>query len=371
MKTKLTIIFYFLFLACFGQSSGIDTIQSVGLRYDAKTQELNINFERNLNATIEVDLNKYQDLKSITIFKYSRENKSILSGLKEYNIAGLSFAYSDFYAFASHNELPKNIIRFYLWKYPLSPTDTLFLPKELEQWPNLKYVSIGCCGLISLNKIDLKKLSKLDTLILEGPLYEVNSLTNLKGLPYLGIWNDNPNDSINGWKTDSLRNILDTLLPNTKKETWCFPPNQQILIFNGKTKSIQNIVKGDTLLCYNFVSECFAPNIVVEVIEHDEFNYPLCNVYSLDNLTASLDVQYHENSKSVIATVNHSIISVNGTKIPLGDISTDEFVLYTSNNDIDKIQVEHKQFYFERTKVYNLITEEKNYFVNGYLFADK
>jgi hypothetical protein len=143
------------------------------------------------------------------------------------------------------------------------------------------------------------------------------------------------------------------------------------LLFNGKTISIQNIVKGDTLLSYNFASECFAPNIVVEVIEHDEFNYPLCNVYSLDNLTASLDVPYLENSKSVIATVNHPIISVNGTKIPLGDISTDEFVFYASNNDIEKIQVEHKQFYFERTKVYNLITEEKNYFVNGYLFADK
>jgi hypothetical protein len=212
-------------------------------------------------------------------------------------------------------------------------------------------------------------LKKLDTLILEGPLYEVQSLSRLKKLPYLGYWSDS-SDSNKVWSTHGLVNTLDTLLPNTKKEVWCFPSNQRVSLFNGTTKPIGEIVKGDTLLGYDFSRQCFVPNVVIAVSVHDESDYSFCHISTPGYMTAA-DTTFTGYPPAVVATVNHPVISTGGRAIPLGTIPGDAFVFYLYDHSLGEIQVGEKQFYSESTRVYNLVTEKKNYFVNGYLFADK
>lgn len=375
---KIVSIFFLLFFMpyfkCSGQIIGtdkyhrailIDTISEIPVTFLLKQRQLVFDFsnQKGKRNTIKVDWSNYKDLQSVAIKNYDSQCQIKISGLKQSKIKHLWFEDSDVSNFYRKNSITKNLTGLHIWEDRESLEDTISLPKIVEKFKQINTISIGCCNLISIENVDFSKLKNLDTLILEGPLFEVNSLSSLKELAYLGIWNEAKN-------SDSIRKVIDTLLPNTKKVSWCFPPNQSVILFNGTTKLIQEIVLGDTLLSYNIQNKCFVPNRVLEVIKHEESNYDLCVIHAFENITASTN-QHFLNSTNVVATENHPILSSNGTKVPIGSVSVNDSIFFKSADSIEVMQVEYKKLYTETTVVYNLITVEKNYFVNGFLFSDK
>lgn len=370
MKASLTILLSIIISISFGQGIKTDTIQGIKVEYIRERCQLNFDFKNQQSANIIIDWSKYKNIKEISINNYGLRNNSTIANLKKSRIKTFWFSDGNILNFHNKNSIPKRIKKIGIWVNSSTQSDTIFLPKFIEKFKHLSTISLGCCNLISIEQVNLSKLKKLDTLILEGPIYETKSLEKLLKLNYLGIWR-NESDSLYGWKTDSISKVIELLFPKTKKEIWCFPPNQSVKMYNGTFKLIQEIVVGDTLLSYNTIEKKFKPNIVLTKIIHKTDNYELCRLSLFNNLLAFNKNSLMNLNHTVTVTSNHPIITSNGICKKVKDLSINESVYYINNNSLTAIQLSNKNYFKHNTELYNFTTKEKNYFVNGFLFSDK
>lgn len=372
MLKLISLSFVFFGLTCFGQSDDDVVVkQGVEIYYNKARGVLLLDFENKCEGKFTIKVKKYPGIKSIGIENYNNANITKIIGFDKLKYESVYFTESDFINFNEHNPVAKDIRSLHLWVNYLDHFDTIVIPKEIEQFANLEKLTIGCCNLIDIRAVDLTKFKNLDTLILEGPMFEVNSLQQLKELNYIGLWRD-PTDKLYGWKTDSIYQVIDTLLPNTQKVIWCFPPNQQITLYNGQTKSIQDIQIGDTLLSYNLIRNEFIPNCVLQTAKHPKAHYDLRKINASSSLLADIENNsVYVGERSVTATQNHPIILRNSDLKPIGSIVNRDELIFVNNKEIEIVFTQLSVDFKEETTVYNLVTTERNYFVNGFLFSDK
>jgi hypothetical protein len=147
-----------------------------------------------------------------------------------------------------------------------------------------------------------------------------------------------------------------------------FPAGSLVLLANGKEKSIEQILPGDILAAYDPVNEEFIPNLVNEVhagLNQDSSIVTLMLVQ--EELTASLQV--NGGTLGIILPVigQQPVLTATGVKQISQLLEADKLFCY--NEAVGRFElftvygmdIQNKFI----DKVYRLITEHKNYIVNG------
>lgn len=152
----------------------------------------------------------------------------------------------------------------------------------------------------------------------------------------------------------------------------CFPEDAMISMADGSHKQISLVVPGDLVYAFDFVNNKILATTVEETFEYTGKRD--INSIMLSRGDASLvDIGNSTASTSVILeiTSSHKIVTKAGPKT-VGDLnSTDQFnciidgETYTANMDSKRMHTR------EVSKVYNLKTEQGNFFVNSVLVLVK
>ena len=322
------------------------------------TKTLAIVFD-SIQKNLQIDWNKFKQLNKLSIYNYSSDYPITLKGLDKGSFNSISIAHSDYTDFFKLNKLPKKIQKLWIWNNR-DYADILTIPKEIGSYKKLRYFSIGCCLPLDLKRNELDRLKKLDTLILEAPLIDSNQLEGLHRLKYLGIWSSTLNNS---------KEIIDSLLPNTEKEGWCFPPNQRIKLFNGHTKFVKDLKQGDTLSGFDSVSEAIIPSIITNITIHKERYYPVVTL-GKNNLLASTDY-YNTTSSIVTCTANHPVHTDKGAK-RIDEITLEDLIYHLNEDNETKVStIDDIETGIIKSEVYDIKSTTGNYFINGLLILNK
>ena len=358
MKNWITISLILISLFSYGQNEGAKVTQSNDNIDYTNTKYLTLLFD-SIQTDLSIDWKRFKQLEQLNIYNYSAEVPIKLSGLDKGKFKAISIANSDYRKFIELNELPKKIEKLLIWTNK-DIKDTLTIPQEISRYKKIKYLSIGCCLPLNLVNHQLDKLKQLDTLILEAPLINSQQLKRLHHIKYLGLWFSTLNDS---------RVLIDSLLPNTKKEGWCFPPDQKIKVFNGQIKNIKELNIGDTLLGYDFTTKEITSTIITKITIHEKDIYPAITLGS-NNLIASNEYIY-VNDNIVTCTANHPIKTLNGSK-RIDKLTPEDLVYHLYSDSVIEIKpVDKIESGFINNQVFDIESSTGNYFVNGILILNK
>jgi hypothetical protein len=361
-----TIILIFVCVKLFSQTIYIDKVK---LEYTKSRETLSIDFSNNQNANFGIPFSTEGSLKSISVNNYNSNNNSIIKNLEEFKDVSFWFNRGDFNKFLTNNKLFTNIKKIGIWQDRTNPKDTLSFPKSIELYSNLRSLSIGCCNPISIDNIDFSKLQKLDTLILEGPLFESNSFKNFNHISYIGLWEDSQ-DSISGFNTKKVNSEIKKYLPNTKFENWCFTKESKIRLFNGNSIFIKQLKLTDTVAAFDYIENKIVPTKIVFIHKHQARKYQLLKIELGGYLFASTDKIISPNIFLTL-TPNHKLILSNYHTIYTNNLEIKDRLFKFSENSINYIEVISKKEIEIETELYNLTTDKGNYFLNDILIENK
>ena len=355
---KLIILFLFLFQSLFTFSQ-TNRCNQTNFEY-SNCQKLELNFDSIGSSIGKIHWKKFEKLESVEIYGYT-SSSSQLKGFNKGNFKNLAINYSDVVSFFSKNQIPNSVTKLTIW---LSETygDTLSVPKEISSLINLKYLSIGCCANLNFEHCDLSNLSTLDTLIVEAPVSNLHFLKDLNHLSYIGFWSPQFEES---------KLELDSLLPNTEKEAWCFPGNQEIHLWNGQIKTINHLQVGDTIISYDFKTQKIFPSIIEELELHSCANYMFGTLGKNELIASTAELSIYPICSNVQATVNHPVPTSEGI-IPFGSIKFGNTGYFLGlNGKVETRITEPIRFEIRKEVVYNIKTSTNNYFVGDMLFMEK
>jgi WG containing repeat len=164
-------------------------------------------------------------------------------------------------------------------------------------------------------------------------------------------------------------NFKYTLVNKTGKILWqsvdnqslCFPAGVYVSLANGGRKKIEDIKVGDTVLDLDNT-----PSVVDGLeVHHGDFIIGAVHFNMPENVSF-VSNDGLKNKVLLEATLNHPL-SILGKKIALNDVKTGDLVLQIIDNQIVSTSVAFlDKKYKTVSKVYNLKTKGKGYFVNGY-----
>lgn len=171
-------------------------------------------------------------------------------------------------------------------------------------------------------------------------------------------------------------NFKYTLVDKTGKILWqsvdnqslCFAAGVYVSLANGGRKKIEDVKVGDTVLDLNSTPS------VVEGLEVHHGDFIIGAVHF--NMPENVSFVSNQGSKNKVlleATLNHPLpifseqVNISGKKVALSDVKTGDLVLQIIDNQIVRTSVSFlDKKYKTVSKVYNLKTKGKGYFVNGY-----
>ena len=186
------------------------------------------------------------------------------------------------------------------------------------------------------------------------------------GLVYFSVYNNTKDNKFRNYVADKTGKILWQSVDNEVYA--CFPADVYVSMADGNRKKISDIQVGDKVFDLNNT-----PSVVEAVEVHNgnftigaaHFNMPE-NVSFVSNYTHKTDVLLE-------ATLNHPLSirspsdSILGKKVALNDVKTGDMVLQILDNQIVNTSISFlDKNYKTVSKVYNLKTKGKGYFVNGY-----
>lgn len=323
-------------------------------------EKLYLNFGTKNPKAEKISWDKFENLNAVVIEGYSNDSKP-LNGFQTGGFTNLAVNHSDISAFFSKNQLPNSIKKLTIW-FDGSFDDSLTVPETIARLVNLTYLSIGCCSHLSFENCNLSGLPNLDTLIIEAPVSNLKFLNGVSKLKYLGFWSPSLSD---------FKNELDSLMPNTKKEAWCFPGDQAIQMWNGQTKIFKELSIGDTLVSFDFEKEQIVPNIIEQIEKHHSEEYLFGTIQENELLASIASFPVNQNNIFVRATVNHPMMTIEGAK-SLGTIRSGMhcFIL-NSNRKVETRSISGVFFDIQTEEVYNIKTTGDTYFVGNILFMEK
>lgn len=170
------------------------------------------------------------------------------------------------------------------------------------------------------------------------------------------------------------------VIDKTSKIVWqsglnkagCFPAGSYVTMADGNRKKIEDIKSGDVVLDLNNTPlPPYTPSrrsvAIVEAVQVHEGNFNIKKVYfNMPNGVDFASNLHLKNTVSLSATLNHPLY-INGEKKPFNDIKIGDEILQIVNNKIVKVKVAFVENELKTvSKVYNLKTNGKGYFVNGY-----
>jgi hypothetical protein len=182
-------------------------------------------------------------------------------------------------------------------------------------------------------------------------------------------------DDIKFLDSNELLSLAYALSKSKSLEVTCFPENSLVKMFNGSEKPIQEIVKGDSVLTYNFENRSIDFAIVQELNVHSNETYSISRVKTLvsDNRTASL-TDFVKESVFIEATNNHPVRTENGHKA-FGELNLKDKLYCYSEESQDLVLCEIVSIEYNVRKVdsvYNLnLDSSNNFIVNGALVLTK
>jgi hypothetical protein len=151
----------------------------------------------------------------------------------------------------------------------------------------------------------------------------------------------------------------------------CFPGDAMVTMADGTGKKISEIKPGEFVLSFDKEKKRICPTLVKQVQMH-EGSFPMMKLKFDDpqnDLLASTEAIV--STSFLEATANHPVMTTQGVK-PLSEIKINDIIyLYSDNTRKEVKVVSIKPNTYSAGKVYNLITEYGNYFVNGIMVMMK
>ncbi len=159
------------------------------------------------------------------------------------------------------------------------------------------------------------------------------------------------------------------------KYEYCFPGNAMVTMADGSLKEISRVKVGESVLSYNLATNSVEGTLVEKVEVHEHSQFPLTMLSLIDPnsmIEATLNASRYD-LKFLEATANHPILTTKGTS-KMGDVKVGDVLFFYEKeaNTVREFNVfsAHKDNRMVE-KVYNLITQKDNYFVNSIVVQKK
>ena len=179
------------------------------------------------------------------------------------------------------------------------------------------------------------------------------------GVALLEIWGkDDDNPKFKYTAIDKTGKILFESPDNVYS---CFPAGVYVTMANGSRQKIENIKAGDVVLDLNNT-----PSVVKKLETHEGNFNVMAAAFSMPEGVDFVDISPLKNTVLLEATDNHPL-SINGKKVAFSEVKMGDSVLQTVDNQIVTTKIiSIAKHHRSVSKVYNLKTSGKGYFVNGY-----
>ena len=179
------------------------------------------------------------------------------------------------------------------------------------------------------------------------------------GIALLEIWGkDDNNPTFRYTAIDKTGKILYESPDNVYT---CFPAGVYVTMANGSRQKIENIQAGDVILDLNNT-----PSVVKQLETHEGNFNVMAAAFSMPEGVDFVDISPLKNTVLLEATDNHPL-SILGKKTAFRDVKVGDSILQLIDNQIITTKIiSIAKHHRSVSKVYNLKTTGKGYFVNGY-----
>lgn len=190
------------------------------------------------------------------------------------------------------------------------------------------------------------------------------------GLVYFSVYNNTKDNKFRNYVADKTGKILWQSVDNEVYA--CFPADIYVSMADGGRKKISDIQVGDKVFDLNNTPlSPYAPSrlsvTVVEAVEVHSGNFIIGAVYfNMPENVYFVSNNVLKNEVILEATLNHPL-SIGGKKVVFNDVKMGDIALQMIDNQIVNTSISFlDKNYKTVSKVYNLKTKGKGYFVNGY-----
>lgn len=235
--------------------------------------------------------------------------------------------------------------------------------RMLAKIPSLKRLNISDCS-ISVVPKELGLMTHLESLMLVNQTgFDSNTFKTLPSEIYQLV---KLKELYVDWGMD--KQLVKSRLPAGCKlipYEACFPASAKVLLANGDEKRIDQVRVGDSVMSYNY-STCTAQmSLVKSVAVHREQVYDLWKIYmGHPGLTAS-NANGPIQTLSVVATPNHPFLLEKGVAKRLEGMTENDMMQIFDTGGLSGAKISYiDRDYAKADEVYNLVTEQGNYFIN-------